>query len=159
MADEAFKPCSAAAESSSDPPNENAEQEDGLSSVVPEKTPKVELADLSNGDCPEPPTNGGQPDLENREDDGGEGEDGDEDEDSDDDAVCITIDKEKIDEAKSSYQNIGLNKAARQAALLEKKGKFTVDEFDQVGTIKGQPAPDFDMESVEDKPWKKPGIF
>ena len=39
----------------------------------------------------------------------------------------------------------------------EKKGKFTTEEFDQVGTINGKEAHEFDMESLEEKPWKKPG--
>ena len=42
-------------------------------------------------------------------------------------------------------------------SVVEKKGKFNVEEFDQLGTINGQPAQDVDLESIEDKPWKKPG--
>ena len=43
-------------------------------------------------------------------------------------------------------------------SVAEKKGKFNVEEFDQLGLINGQPAQDVDLESIEDKPWKKPGI-
>ena len=89
---------------------------------------------------------------------GGEGEengDDDEDDDSDDD-VQITIDKDKIDEAKTSYQTFGMNKAVRQPPG-EKKGKFNVEEFDQVGTINGTEAHEYEIESLEDKAWKKPG--
>jgi len=92
---------------------------------------------------------------------------GSEDDDSDDDDIKITIDHNKIDEAKTSYQTLGLNKpvsmTARAPGMLgglsvaEKKGKFNVEEFDQLGTINGQPAQDVDLESIEDKPWKKPG--
>ena len=42
-------------------------------------------------------------------------------------------------------------------SVPEKKGKFNVEEFDQLGLINGQPAQDVDIESIEDKPWKKPG--
>ena len=44
-------------------------------------------------------------------------------------------------------------------SVAEKKGKFNVEEFDQLGTINGQPAQDVDLESMEDKPWKKPGTM
>ena len=44
-------------------------------------------------------------------------------------------------------------------SVAEKKGKFNVEEFDQLGTINGQPAQDVDLESIEDKPWKKPGTI
>ena len=43
--------------------------------------------------------------------------------------------------------------------VAEKKGKFSVEEFDQIGLINGQPAQDVDLESIEDKPWKKPGKY
>lgn len=43
-------------------------------------------------------------------------------------------------------------------SVTEKKGKFNVEEFDQLGLINGQPAQDVDLESIEDKPWKKPGM-
>ena len=43
-------------------------------------------------------------------------------------------------------------------SVAEKKGKFNVEEFDQLGLINGQPAQDVDLESIEDKPWKKPGM-
>ena len=44
-------------------------------------------------------------------------------------------------------------------SVAEKKGKFNVEEFDQLGLINGQPAQDIDLESIEDKPWKKPGKY
>lgn len=67
----------------------------------------------------------------------GEGGSDDEDDDSDDDGFKITIDKDKIEEAKTSYQTFGLSKPVRQAPA-EKKGKFSVEEFDQIGMINGQ---------------------
>ena len=44
-------------------------------------------------------------------------------------------------------------------SVTEKKGKFNVEEFDQLGLINGQAAQDVDLESIEDKPWKKPGKY
>ena len=88
-------------------------------------------------------------------DDDAERDDDDED-DSEDDDVQITIDQGKIEEAKTSYQNFGLNKSVRQLPT-EKKGKFGVEEFDQVGTIDGTPAHEVEIEAIEDKPWRKPG--
>lgn len=35
--------------------------------------------------------------------------------------------------------------------------KFNIEEFETVGSINGQPAFEFAIESIEDKPWRKPG--
>lgn len=35
--------------------------------------------------------------------------------------------------------------------------KFNIEEFESVGTINGQPSIEFAIESIEDKPWRKPG--
>lgn len=34
---------------------------------------------------------------------------------------------------------------------------FAVDEFDQAGMINGVPATEYNLDSLEDKPWRKPG--
>lgn len=39
----------------------------------------------------------------------------------------------------------------------QQPGKFTVEEFDQMGTINGVPAAEFNLDSLEEKPWRKPG--
>ena len=39
----------------------------------------------------------------------------------------------------------------------EKKGKFAVEDFDNILTINGQTSVEVDMESLDDKPWRKPG--
>lgn len=36
-------------------------------------------------------------------------------------------------------------------------GKFSIDEFEQVGTISGQLAHEFSIDSLDEKPWRKPG--
>lgn len=35
--------------------------------------------------------------------------------------------------------------------------KFNIEEFESVGSIAGQPAFEFAIENIEDKPWRKPG--
>ena len=84
-----------------------------------------------------------------------EEEEDDEDSDDDDD-VCITINQEKIEEAKTNFKTLGASKTTRQI-LSEKKGKFNVEDFDRVGAIDGTPAHEVDIESLEEKPWRKPG--
>lgn len=72
--------------------------------------------------------------------------------------MTIDINQQQIQDVKTSYQTFGLNKAVRQIpGAGEKKGKFAVEEFEQVGTVNGKPAHDFDIETLEDKPWRKPG--
>lgn len=36
-------------------------------------------------------------------------------------------------------------------------GKFSIDEFESVGTINGVPAHEFSIDSLDEKPWRKPG--
>ena len=90
---------------------------------------------------------------------GGDESEDDDDDDSDDDGFKITIDKNKIEEAKTSNQTFGLNKPVVRTAPVEKKGKFSVEEFDQIGAINGQVSVEYDLESIEDKPWRQPGNF
>ena len=79
------------------------------------------------------------------------------DDDSDDDNVQIVIDQGKIDEAKTSIgQGFGIKPTSR-APPSERKGRFNVEEFDQVGSIDGTPAHEVDVENIEEKPWRKPG--
>lgn len=120
-----------------------------------EGPPEDAVADhVPNGQADEE----GTKDQENIAPDGGDEEGEEEDEDSDEDDIEITIDKDKIDAAKTSYHTLQLKKAAGQEYnSKEKKGKFTVEEFDQIGTINGETAVDVDMESFADTPWRKPG--
>lgn len=36
-------------------------------------------------------------------------------------------------------------------------GKFNIEEFETVGTINGVAAHEFSIDSLDDKPWRKPG--
>lgn len=40
---------------------------------------------------------------------------------------------------------------------IQQTGKFQVEEFEQIGTINGVPASDYNLDALEDKPWRKPG--
>lgn len=40
---------------------------------------------------------------------------------------------------------------------FQQPGKFSIEEFEAVGTINGVPAHEFNLDSLEDKPWRKPG--
>jgi len=125
---------------------------------VPEDKKAVVEDSIPNGDTEEGKRNG----VEETEGDQenihpmeiGEAEEDDDDDDSDEDDIEITIDKDMIDAAKTSYQTLQLKKAAYSK---EKKGTFAVEEFDQIGTINEQVAVDIDLESLEEKPWRKPG--
>jgi len=41
--------------------------------------------------------------------------------------------------------------------VFQQPGKFSIEEFEQIGTINGLPAHEFNLDSLEDKPWRKPG--
>jgi len=87
----------------------------------------------------------------------------DSDEESDDDGFQVTIDKEKIKDVETTYQTIGLKKnnvtdlGFVPAPPKEKRGRFAVEDFDHVMTINGQPSVEYDVEAIEEKPWRKPG--
>merc|ERR1740124_1256285 len=95
-------------------------------------------------------------------DDNDDNDDGSGSDDSDDDGIQVTIDKDKIEAAKTTYQTMQLKKNSVidlgfVPAHKEKKGKFAVEDFDAIGTVNGQTAVEIDMENLEEKPWKKPG--
>uniref|UniRef100_A0A1Q3F306 Putative polyadenylation factor i complex subunit fip1 n=1 Tax=Culex tarsalis TaxID=7177 RepID=A0A1Q3F306_CULTA len=47
--------------------------------------------------------------------------------------------------------------APGQDKAKQPAGKFSIDEFESVGTINGVPAHEFSIDSLEEKPWRKPG--
>ncbi|XP_065211275.1 pre-mRNA 3'-end-processing factor FIP1 isoform X2 [Planococcus citri] len=44
-----------------------------------------------------------------------------------------------------------------QQQQFQQTGKFAVDDFETVGVINGVPAHEFNLDNLEDKPWRKPG--
>lgn len=127
-----------------------ADEVDGDNEVNPSEN--VESGVASKEDNPEDAHENIEGNVANEDE---EEEEDDEDSD-DDDNVCITINQEKIEEAKTNFKTLGASKSSRQI-LSEKKGKFNVEDFDRVGTIDGTPAHEVDIESLEEKPWRKPG--
>lgn len=88
----------------------------------------------------------------------------DEDDDSDDDVNVVIGDIKTT--APSSYTSLNIKRGGLMTAVGDKTkqiqpqqqaGKFAVEEFEQIGTINGVPASDFNLDSLEDKPWRKPG--
>ncbi|KYN05653.1 PREDICTED: pre-mRNA 3'-end-processing factor FIP1 [Cyphomyrmex costatus] len=41
--------------------------------------------------------------------------------------------------------------------LNKQPGKFSIDEFETIGVINGIPAHEFNLDQLEDKPWRQPG--
>ncbi|GJQ69679.1 hypothetical protein Trydic_g22252 [Trypoxylus dichotomus] len=84
------------------------------------------------------------------------------DEDSDDDDVNVVIGDIKTT---SAYTSLNIKRgglltttnAADKSKQVQQPGKFSVEEFDQVGTINGVPATEYNLDSLEEKPWRKPG--
>lgn len=91
----------------------------------------------------------------------GEGSEKDDSEEDSDDDVNVVIGDIKTSPQYTSTLNIKrgglLTSASGDKSKQQQTGKFNVEEFDQVGTINGVPAVDFNLDSLEDKPWRKPG--
>lgn len=94
---------------------------------------------------------------------GDDSEKDDDDEDSDDDVNVVIGD---IKATAPSYTSLNIKRGGLLTAVSDKTkqipqpqqtGKFAVEEFEQIGTINGVPASDFNLDSLEDKPWRKPG--
>lgn len=83
----------------------------------------------------------------------------DDDDDSDDDDVVVTIGDIKSGSSYNIKQRGTLLAPAIVAGEKPKTamGKFSMEEFESVGTISGQSAIEFNIEAIEEKPWRKPG--
>ncbi|XP_056644427.1 pre-mRNA 3'-end-processing factor FIP1 isoform X2 [Diorhabda carinulata] len=87
-----------------------------------------------------------------------------EDDDSDDDVNVVIGD---IKTTAPSYTPLNIKRGGLLTSVSDKTkqiqqpqqqpGKFTVEEFEQIGTINGVLSSEFNLDSLEDKPWKKPG--
>lgn len=81
----------------------------------------------------------------------------DDDDDSDDDVNVV------IGDIKTAPQYSSLN--IKRGGLLtsggppqiKQPGKFSIDEFETIGAINGVPAHEFNLDNLEEKPWRKPG--
>jgi len=74
---------------------------------------------------------------------------GDSDDSDDDDDINVVIGD--IKSGGTAYNAKGQDKQKLPGS------KFNMEEFETVGSINGQPAYEFAIESIEDKPWRKPG--
>ncbi|XP_030563873.1 pre-mRNA 3'-end-processing factor FIP1 [Drosophila novamexicana] len=90
----------------------------------------------------------------------GSGSDDDDDDDSDDDINVVIGD---IKSAPSTY-NIKQRPnllagatAADKAKPTAQAGKFSIEDFEGAGTINGVAVHEFSIDSLEEKPWRKPG--
>lgn len=92
----------------------------------------------------------------------GDSDKDDEDDDSDDDVNVVIGD---IKTTTSSYTQLNIKRGGlitsvdknKQLQQPQQTGKFSVEEFEQIGTINGVAVSDYNLDSLEDKPWRKPG--
>lgn len=88
-------------------------------------------------------------------------ENDDDDSDDDEDDIVVTIGDIQPASSFNLKQRSGNLLAPATAAGQDKPktnlGKFSIEEFESVGTISGQSAIEYNIEAIEDKPWRKPG--
>lgn len=140
-----------------DKPDQQTEKDVSLASLdQPESQEQENLAEQSTDgnaadDAPATEDN----------DDKNEGEIDDDDDDDSDDDVNVVIGDIKTTPATYSSLNIKrgglLTSAGGIDKLKQQPGKFSIEEFEQIGTINGIPAHEYNLDSLEDKPWRKPG--
>lgn len=83
-----------------------------------------------------------------------------EDSDESDDDINVVIGDIKSGPSYSIKQRTGTLAPGSTAPTdkpIQAPGKFSIDEFESVGTIAGQQAHEFSIDSLEEKPWRKPG--
>ncbi|XP_014238978.1 pre-mRNA 3'-end-processing factor FIP1 [Trichogramma pretiosum] len=86
--------------------------------------------------------------------------------DDDDDDVDVVIGDIKSTPPQASQQYNSLNikrgllttsTTAQEKLKQQQSGKFSIDEFETIGSINGIPAHEFNLDTLEDKPWRQPG--
>uniref|UniRef100_A0A336MZB6 CSON006876 protein n=1 Tax=Culicoides sonorensis TaxID=179676 RepID=A0A336MZB6_CULSO len=88
----------------------------------------------------------------------GTDENDDEDSDSDDDDdINVVIGDIKSGPTYIKHRGQIAPGAPNAAGAKQPAGKFNIEEFESVGTIAGVAAHEFSIDSLEDKPWRKPG--
>ncbi|XP_038120563.1 pre-mRNA 3'-end-processing factor FIP1 [Culex quinquefasciatus] len=106
----------------------------------------------------------GEEDSHLQEDEGGVRSDGemDSDDSDDDDDINVVIrptgpSYNIIKPRGAIIPPVAAPAAPGQDKAKQPAGKFSIDEFESVGTINGVPAHEFSIDSLEEKPWRKPG--
>ncbi|CAG9771167.1 unnamed protein product [Ceutorhynchus assimilis] len=94
------------------------------------------------------------------------GEEEDEDnleDDSEEDDVNVVIGDIKTSASYPQQQQHSIKRGGLQTTIgdkskqIQQTGKFQVEEFEQIGTINGVPACDYNLDALEEKPWRTPG--
>jgi len=75
------------------------------------------------------------------------------DDDSDDDVNVVIREIQPT----SAYSGFKIGGKFGTPGADKAKGTFAMNEFDGVGTINGVPSHEFNLDSLDDKPWRKPG--
>lgn len=86
-----------------------------------------------------------------------ENEDEDSDSDDDDDINVVIGDIKSGPTYNIKHRGQISTAAPNAAGTKQPTGKFNIEEFESVGTIAGVAAHEFSIDSLEDKPWRKPG--
>ncbi|CAM6031341.1 unnamed protein product, partial [Sphagnum compactum] len=84
----------------------------------------------------------------------GEDEDSDSDDDDDINVVIGDIKSGPTYNIKTRGQTLV---APNAAGAKQPTGKFNIEEFEAVGMVAGVPAHEFSIDSLDEKPWRKPG--
>ncbi|KAJ8982060.1 hypothetical protein NQ317_001469 [Molorchus minor] len=155
--------------------SEQQNQGDTVSELQPSIIPPAQAnqAVLDDGppgvDSNETEKQNGEQDNEDGVEDGEVQQNGDDSEkedledDSDDDVNVVIGD---IKTTPPAYTSLNIKRGGLLTSVGDKNksvpqqqqsGKFAVEEFDHIGTINGVPATEYNLDSLEDKPWRKPG--
>ncbi|XP_063985657.1 pre-mRNA 3'-end-processing factor FIP1-like [Diachasmimorpha longicaudata] len=81
------------------------------------------------------------------------------DSDSDDDVHVVIGD---IKSTPAAYNSLNLKRGNLMTStgadnLKKQSGKFSIDDFETIGVINGTQAHEFNLDQLEDKPWRQPG--
>ncbi|KRT82548.1 hypothetical protein AMK59_4387 [Oryctes borbonicus] len=139
------------------PPQTGESQEDENVNTDIDQPDNVEIQANQNEDVQNTPPEDGE--IEKQAGECSDKEDFDEDSDDDVNVVIGDI------KTSSSYTTLNIKRggllttanATDKTKQVQQPGKFAVEEFDQVGTINGVPATEYNLDSLEEKPWRKPG--
>ncbi|XP_023308529.2 pre-mRNA 3'-end-processing factor FIP1 [Lucilia cuprina] len=121
-----------------------------------EATAAATVADTTDGDEQEETKKNDEHSEGDQDDDA---EEDDDDDDSDDDINVVIGD---IKAAPSTYNinkrsNLLAGASSQEKSKSTQVGKFSIEDFEGVGSINGVAAHEFSIDSLEDKPWRKPG--
>merc|ERR1740128_18437 len=133
---------------------ENPESAEGTGENAEEKSEMEEETEMQREKIENDENDENEENEENEEN--GDNEEDEDDDDSDDDHVQITIGDIKAGPAAYTGFNLKRGPGITIQGTGE-KSKFTAEEFEGSMSINGVPAHEFSLDSLEEKPWRKPG--